>query len=314
MSELESSPTVVDETATEKKGFWTIDRIVIYTVLAIAVVVALNDYRVRSRWESDFAELQAAVTVANTPGIMDASKADPTLVETIRNGGGVSDWIAGRGYVVDDARSSEFEQVFSTSSGIRTFFVNVDTRRFGVEDEGENVILVRRNDVYAWNDNTDTEKEITVSEVREGEGSQGEQQTANLDGGQREGAQRGGGEGEGGGRGRLDPEQIFAERDKNMDGLLSGDEISERMRPRVAAMDEDEDGAISKDEFAKAIAAMLASRQQSSGGGGGGGGGGEAGIMQLPDDPFEQGELGFPDANALPADVEKLKKKLEAGQ
>ena len=308
MNELESSPTVVDETATEKKGFWTIDRIVIYTVLAIAVVVALNDYRVRSRWESDFTELQAAVTVANTPGIMDASKADPTLVETIRNGGGVSGWIAGRGYVVDDVRSSEFEQVFSTSSGIRTFFFNVDIRRSGEEGEWENVILVRRNDLYAWIDDTDVENEIIVNEVPEGEGSQGEQQAANSGGGQQEGAQRGGG------GGRFDPEQIFAERDKDMDGLLSGDEISERMRPRVAAMDEDEDGAISKDEFVKAIAAMLASRQQSSGGGGGGGGGGEAEIMQLPDDPFEQGELGFPDANALPADVEKLKKKLEAGQ
>ena len=308
MNELESSPTVVDETATEKKGFWTIDRIVIYTVLAIAVVVALNDYRVRSRWESDFTELQAAVTVANTPGIMDASKADPTLVETIRNGGGVSGWIADRGYVVDDVRSSEFEQVFSTSSGIRTFFFNVDIRRSGEEGEWENVILVRRNDLYAWIDDTDVENEIIVNEVPEGEGSQGEQQAANSGGGQQEGAQRGGG------GGRFDPEQIFAERDKDMDGLLSGDEISERMRPRVAAMDEDEDGAISKDEFVKAIAAMLASRQQSSGGGGGGGGGGEAEIMQLPDDPFEQGELGFPDANALPADVEKLKKKLEAGQ
>ena len=129
MNELDTSPAVADEPATDKKGFWTIDRIVIYTVLAIAVVVALNDYRVRSRWESDFAELQAAVTVANTPGVIDVSKADPTLVETIRNGDGVSDWIAGRGYVVDDARSSEFEQVFSTSSGIRTFFVNVDIRR-----------------------------------------------------------------------------------------------------------------------------------------------------------------------------------------
>ena len=57
MNELESSPTVADEPATEKKGFWTIDRIVIYSVLAVAVVVALNDYRVRSRWESDFSEL-----------------------------------------------------------------------------------------------------------------------------------------------------------------------------------------------------------------------------------------------------------------
>jgi hypothetical protein len=311
MNELESSPTEADEPATEKKGFWTIDRIVIYSVLSVAVVVALNDYRVRSRWESDFTELQAAVTVANTPAVMDAANADATLVKTIRNGGGVSGWIADRGYAVDVSRSSEFEQVYSASSGVRTFFVNVDIRRSGVDGEREEIILVSRKDQYAWNVEGD-EKENIVSQEPEGEASQGEQAT-NSGGGQREGAQRGGGEGggEGGGGGRFDPEQIFAERDKDMDGLLSGDEISERMRPRVAAMDEDEDGAISKDEFLKAIAAIAAARRQSSGGGGGGG---EDAIMQLPDDPYEQGELGFPDANALPADVEKLKKKLEAGQ
>ena len=36
--------------------------------------------------------------------------------------------------------------------------------------------------------------------------------------------------------------------------------------------------------------------------------------MSLPDDPYDQGELGFPDANALPEDIEKLKKELDAGQ
>lgn len=302
MNERESSPTVADDPATEKKRFWTLDRIVIYAVLAVAVVVALNDYRVRSRWESDFSELQAAVTVANTPAVMAADNADATLVKTIRNGGGVSGWIADRGYAVDVSRSSEFEQVYSTSSGVRTFFVNVDIRRSGVDGEREEIILVNRKDQYAWNVGYD-EKENVVSQRLAGEASQGEQAN-NSGGGQREGAQRGGGV-------RFDPEQIFAERDKDMDGLLSGDEISERMRPRVAAMDDDEDDAISKDEFLKAIAAMEAARRQSSGGGGAGG---ENAIMELPDDPYEQGELGFPDANALPADVERLKKKSEAGQ
>lgn len=301
MNERESSPTEMDEPATEKNGFWTIDRIVMYSVLAVAVVVALNDYRVRSCWESDFSELQAAVTVANAPAVMAAGNADATLVKTIRNGGGVSGWISDRGYAVDVSRSSEFEQVYSTSSGVRTFFVNVDIRRSGVDGEREEIILVNRKDQYAWNVGDD-EKENVVSQTLAGEGSQGEQST-NSGGGQREAGQRGGGA-------RFDPEQIFAERDKDRDGLLSGAEISERMRPRLTAMDDDEDGAISKDEFLKTIAAVLAARRQS----GGGGAGGEDAIMQLPDDPYEQGKLGFPDANALPADVEKLKKKLEAGQ
>ena len=94
-----------------------------------------------------------------------------------------------------------------------------------------------------------------------------------------------------------------------MDGLLTGDEISERIQPALKEIDKDADGIISKDEFLKAFAAMMALRQQ-----GGAGEGGEAGMMDLPDDPYEQGELGFPDANALPEDIEKLKKKLDADQ
>ena len=305
MNEQDTNPIEADTTATEKKGFWTLDRIITYSVLAIAVAVVLNDYRVRSIWESDFAELLAAVTVANTPGVMDAGDADSTLVSKIRSGTGVSGWMADRGYAIDDSRSTEFELVFSTSSGVRTFFVNVDVRRSGREGERrEETILVSRDDFYAWNARPVIEKESSASEETDGEGSRGEQQTANMGGGD---GQRGGG---GGGR-SFDPEQIFADRDKDMDGLLSGDEISERMQSGLERTDENKDGAISKDEFLKAIAAMMASRQQR---GGGGGGGEEAGMMSLPDDPYEQGELGFPDANALPEDIEKLKKELDAGQ
>ncbi len=91
------------------------------------------------------------------------------------------------------------------------------------------------------------------------------------------GAPTGGGEGENGGgqdagRRSFDPAQIFADRDEDMDGLLSGSEISERMQSRVAEMDEDKDGAISKDEFIKAMTAMMAARRQSGGGGQRGGG------------------------------------------
>jgi len=307
MNEQDTSPIEADATVTQKKGFWTLDRIITYSVLAIAVVAALNDYRIRSQWESDFTELQASVTVANTPAAMDAVSADSTLVDTIRSGAGVSGWMVDHGYALDDSRSSEYEQVFSTSSGIRTFFVNVDVRHSGNEGQRrEEIILVTREDFYAWNARPGIEKESITSDETDAGGSQGGEQTANMGGG----GQRGGG---GGGR-SFDPEQIFADRDKDMDGLLSGDEISERMQSGLERTDENKDGAISKAEFLKAIAAMMASRQQRGGGGGGGGGGEEAGMMSLPDDPFEQGELGFPDANALPEDIEKLKKKLDAGQ
>jgi len=68
--------------------------------------------------------------------------------------------------------------------------------------------------------------------------------------------------GQGSSGGSFDPEQMFADQDKDMDGLLSGDEISERLRPRVAAMDEDEDGAISKEEFLAAMERFRSSRRE----------------------------------------------------
>ena len=110
---------------------------------------------------------------------------------------------------------------------------------------------------------TEEEKKMDAEMGASGGGFGG----APTDGGQ--------GENEGGqdtGRRSFDPAQIFADRDEDMDGLLSGSEISERMQSRVAEMDEDKDGAISKDEFVKAMTAMMAARRQSGGGGQRGGG------------------------------------------
>ena len=83
--------------------------------------------------------------------------------------------------------------------------------------------------------------------------------------------------GQGSGGRSFDPEQIFDDRDEDMDGLLSGDEISERMRSRVEQMDENEDGAISKEEFLAAMQRFRSSRQGSGGEGGAPRGDGDAG-------------------------------------
>ncbi len=48
---------------------------------------------------------------------------------------------------------------------------------------------------------------------------------------------------------RPDPEELFKRRDENGDGKLEGSEISERMQSRIADLDKDGDGAISKEEF-----------------------------------------------------------------
>jgi hypothetical protein len=65
--------------------------------------------------------------------------------------------------------------------------------------------------------------------------------------------------------GSFDPEQMFAERDKDGNGKLEGDEISERMKRSLTETDTDKDGAVSKEEFMKRMERMAA-----SGAGGGG--------------------------------------------
>lgn len=82
----------------------------------------------------------------------------------------------------------------------------------------------------------------------------------------------GGGPGGGGGQG-FDPAAMFARMDANSDGKLAGDEISERMKDRVAAMDKDSDGAISKEEF---LSAPRGPRDGGPSGAPGSGGGGSS--------------------------------------
>lgn len=76
-----------------------------------------------------------------------------------------------------------------------------------------------------------------------------------------------------GGRGSFDPEQWFKDQDKNSDGKLSGDEISERMRDRVGDIDTDKDGAISMEELRSGRGRMFGGRGAGRGGRGGRGGG-----------------------------------------
>jgi len=72
------------------------------------------------------------------------------------------------------------------------------------------------------------------------------------------GASPGGGAGGGAGsESRPSPEEAFNSRDKDSSGKLEGDEISERMQGRLAQIDKDSDGAVSKEEF---LAALQANR------------------------------------------------------
>lgn len=87
-----------------------------------------------------------------------------------------------------------------------------------------------------------------------------------------------GGGGPGGGGG-FDPEAIFAERDADGDGKLTGEEISERMRGRLDDIDTDKDGSVTKEEF---LAGMSQFRGRGGPGGGGQGAGGETRRQRPP--------------------------------
>jgi hypothetical protein len=62
-----------------------------------------------------------------------------------------------------------------------------------------------------------------------------------------------------GGGGQFDPEAFFNENDEDGDGVLSGDEIPERMRESLSEIDTDGDESISKEEWNARIEARRAS-------------------------------------------------------
>lgn len=53
--------------------------------------------------------------------------------------------------------------------------------------------------------------------------------------------------------GGFDADAVFAERDKDSNGKLEGEEISQRMKGRMDSVDSDGDGAINKEEFVEAM-------------------------------------------------------------
>ena len=66
------------------------------------------------------------------------------------------------------------------------------------------------------------------------------------------------------GGGRQNPEEMFKSRDKDGNGKLEAAEISERMQGRLAEIDKDGDGAVSKEEFLAAIPSRQAPSGSSS--------------------------------------------------
>jgi Ca2+-binding EF-hand superfamily protein len=62
--------------------------------------------------------------------------------------------------------------------------------------------------------------------------------------------------------------RMFEQRDANSDGMLSGEEIPERLQAMVGRVDKNGDGNISKDEFKQVQAGMMERMRDGQGAGG----------------------------------------------
>lgn len=101
----------------------------------------------------------------------------------------------------------------------------------------------------------------------------------NGQGGNAGGRPRGGG---------FDPEAMFTENDADADGVLKDDEIPERMRERLADIDTDGDGGVSKEELMARIESMRGRR---------GGRDGEGGRRGRPESESEEEPAGKAEAD-----------------
>lgn len=80
-------------------------------------------------------------------------------------------------------------------------------------------------------------------------------------------APEGGGRSSRGGRGRFDPNSMFANLDKNKDDKLSGDELEgNRLADRIKTLDKDGDQEVSKDEFRSGITTLFGRGRRGGGG------------------------------------------------
>ena len=106
-------------------------------------------------------------------------------------------------------------------------------------------------------------QEVPALKVLKGSGSDAPAAGAPAVGGPAAGGPAGAG-------GAPDPEAMFAQRDKDSNGKLEGDEIGERMQSRLSEVDTDQDKAISKDEFLTAWRNRQSAGSSASGGAGAG--------------------------------------------
>ena len=101
----------------------TKQRVIIYGVLLVFTIFALNDYRVRTSWEQDRQVLFSTLTHSKGLPQMES---DPVALKMMQQGKGVDSWLEERGYSLDESRSGFKIKVFSKSSGLRSYWLVVD--------------------------------------------------------------------------------------------------------------------------------------------------------------------------------------------
>ncbi len=255
---------------TDKKSGGTRSK-VLFAILALGLVALAYDYRVaRPAVEvayNKIAERSTAVNAKSTEVFTNLDVRELLGMEPSRT--------------FDDTNGDVVE-VFSWRSGlpIKTH----DLFAIYKPNGGKNLFYRHAKYKYESSGDVSTISVLTTIDSVGGEGDFDEaayelETGSGGGGGQAAGDDNGGG-GPGGGRGGgggWNPEAMFAENDADGDGILKGEELSDRMRENLAEIDTDGDGGVSKDEMMARFAAR--------GGGGrpGGGGGGDAGRRSPPE-------------------------------
>ena len=234
---------------------------ILFGILAIGLVALAYDYRVARPAVSDaYDRITERSTKVN---------ADSTKTFTDRD---VRE-IVGRepARTFDDANGDRVE-VYSWRAGFPTKTHDL----YAVYKPNGDQLLFHRHAKYRYESSSEV-SQVSVHSVidghendptADGDPMDDEAYEASLEAGDT------GGDGNEGGRaggrprgGGWDPEAMFTENDADGDGVLKDDEIPDRMRERLADIDTDGDGGVSKEELMARFAAM---REQRGGRGGGG--------------------------------------------
>ena len=282
-----------------------VQRGIIYGILLIFVVIALNDFRIRKGWENDCQVM--ADSLIHSKGLPQEN-ADAELVELMLSRKGVGPWLDKRGYTIADHRSGFKLRVYAKNSGLRQFWIVVDYHIGGTK---ESPVLTTINftpeSYYFWDVAAPSGANSKPASQQTKAGG-GEPDDTTIQGSTSMGTR--GNSGQGGRDNRsqnrsFNPEERFAEMDANNDEVLTDGEFSKIIKENLKRFDLDEDGQVSKKEFMDAVkqAAQQRRTEGSRGGRDTSGAGspgvpGSGGLYDVPDDPGEAGE--DVDPNRLP--------------